>query len=304
MNSFPNTNEGKHWSCPMQENRLRTYLEFQVSQILISGNVLFAQLLAYSPSLITWGRTLFASIVLGAALYFRKRPFFFASRKENAISFSMGALLAIHWVSFFGSAQVSTIAIAVLTLFTHPVWTVFLEPVFFPSRIRLLDLGMAIFVCLGMRLLVPDFSLDNGYFLGVGLGLLSSFTMAFRNLFTKKYLSGKSSTQVMFHQTLVTCLLLSPVLLFEDIFHGKRDWGLILLLGIFFTAVGHTFYIRAVFKMKVKTAGLLSTVQPVYSALLAWWILGELPRQEEFIGGACILFAALVESLRFRRKTE
>lgn len=288
----------------MQENRLRTYLEFQFSQILISGNVLFAQLLAYSPSLITWGRTLFAFIILGAALFFRKRPFFFPTPKENLISFSMGVLLAVHWVSFFASAQVSTVAIAVLTLFTHPVWTVLLEPVFFPSKIRILDLGMAGFVFFGMWLLVPDFDLENKYLLGVLLGLVSSFTMAFRNLFTKKYLSGRGSTQVMFHQTLVTCIVLSPVLLFENLFQSQRDWGLVVLLGVFFTAVGHTFYIRAVFKMKVKTAGLLSTVQPVYSALLAWLILGEVPRKEEFVGGACILFAAFVESVRYRKKTE
>ncbi len=288
----------------MQENRLRTYLEFQFSQIVISGNVLFAQLLEYSPSMITWGRTLFAFLILGFILLIRKRPLLFPSAKENWISFAMGLLLAVHWVSFFGSAQISTIAIAVLTLFTHPVWTVLLEPVFFPSRIRFLDLGMAGLVFFGMWLLVPSFDLENNYLLGVGLGLLSSFTMAFRNLLTKKFLSAHGSTQVMFHQTAVTCLVLSPILLFENLFQSQRDWSLIILLGVFFTAVGHTFYIRAVFKMKVKTAGLLSTIQPVYSALLAWFILGEIPRTEEFIGGSFILLAAFVESLRYQKKTE
>lgn len=288
----------------MQETRLRTYLEFQVSQILISGNVLFAQVLSYSPSLITWGRTLFAASLLGSVLWFRKRPFFFPSKKENWISFSLGVLLAFHWVTFFASAQEATIAVAVLTLFTHPVWTVLLEPLFFPSKIRSLDLGLAVLVLFGMWILVPSFDLENKYLLGVGLGLTSSWTMAFRNILTKKYLSGHGSTQVMFHQTAITCFVLSPVLFFEDLFYTPKDWGLIVLLGVFFTAVGHTFYIKSVFKMKVKTAGLLSTVQPVYSAILAWAILHEVPRKEEFIGGGLILFAAALESFRYRKKTE
>ncbi|TGL58349.1 DMT family transporter [Leptospira sarikeiensis] len=288
----------------MQENRLRTYLEFQLSQILISGNVLFAQILFYSPSLITWGRTLFAASLLGSVLLFRKRPFFFPTKKENLISLSLGALLAFHWVTFFGSAQEANIAIAVLTLFTHPIWTVLLEPIFFPSKIRAMDLGLAVLVVFGMWILVPSFDPKDQYFWGVGLGLASSWAMAFRNLLTKKYLSGHGSTQVMFHQTLVTCLLLSPILFFENLFSNPRDWGLIILLGLFFTAVGHTFYIKAVFKMKVKTAGLLSTVQPLYSAILAWAILNEVPRKEEFIGGSFILLAAALESIRYRKKTE
>ncbi|TGJ98665.1 DMT family transporter [Leptospira langatensis] len=288
----------------MQENRLRTYLEFQLSQLLISGNVLFAQLLSYSPSMINWGRTLFAFILLGGFLYLRKRPFFFPSKKDNAISFGLGLVLAAHWVTFFASAQTGNIAIAVLTLFTHPVWTVLLEPLFFPSRVRLLDLGMALLVFFGMWILVPSFDLNDSYLIAVILGLVSSLCMAFRNLLTKKYLSDHGSTQVMFHQTLVTCLSLSPILFFESTFSTIRDWSLILLLGVFLTAIGHTFYIKAVFRMKVKTAGLLSTVQPVYSAILAWLILGEVPRQQEFLGGGFILLAACIETLRYQKKTE
>ncbi|TGJ99418.1 EamA/RhaT family transporter [Leptospira semungkisensis] len=288
----------------MQENRLRTYLEFQLSQILISGNVLFAQLLSYSPSMINWGRTLFSFILLGLVLYIRKRPFFFPTKKENLISLALGVVLAVHWVTFFASAQKANIAIAVLTLFTHPVWTVLLEPLFFPSRVKVLDLGMALLVFFGMWILVPSFDLNNSYMIAVSLGLISSLCMAFRNLLTKKYLSSHGSTQVIFHQTLVTCFLLSPVLFFEPIFSTTRDWSLIILLGVFLTAIGHTFYIKAVFRMKVKTAGLLSTVQPVYSAILAWLILGEVPRKEEFIGGGFILLAACIETLRYQKKTE
>ncbi|TGK19274.1 DMT family transporter [Leptospira fluminis] len=288
----------------MEESRLRTYLEFQFSQIIISGNVLFAHILPYSPSMITWGRTLFSSVLLGSLLYLRKRPLFFSSPRENSISFALGILLAVHWVTFFASAQISTVAVAVLTLFTHPIWTVFLEPIYFPVKIKIADLAMAGLVCFGMWILVPKFELGNEYLLGVGIGLISALTLALRNLLTKKYLSSHGSSQVMFHQSLATCILLSPVLTQESVFRTGKEWASVFLLGTFFTALGHTMYVKAVFKMKVKTAGLLSTVQPVYSALLAWLILGEFPRREEFLGGALILTAALVESLRYRKRSE
>ncbi|EQA43291.1 EamA-like transporter family protein [Leptospira broomii serovar Hurstbridge str. 5399] len=288
----------------MEESRLRTYLEFQISQLIISGNVLFAHLLPYSPSVITWGRTLFSSLLLGSLLYLRKRPILFSSKRDNLISFGLGVLLAVHWVTFFSSAQISSVAIAVLTLFTHPIWTVLLEPFYFKVKLKASDIAMAGFVCIGMWFLVPEFTFANEYFVGVMIGLISALTLALRNLLTKKYLSGHGSSQVMFHQSVATCVILSPVLFFEETFKNGQDWALVFLLGTFFTAIGHTMYVKAVFKMKVKTVGLLSTIQPVYSAILAWLILGEFPRKEEFIGGTLILVAAFVESFRYNRNSE
>lgn len=37
----------------------------------------------------------------------------------------------MHWVSFFKSIQVSTVAVGLLSFSTYPVFTTFLEPLFF-----------------------------------------------------------------------------------------------------------------------------------------------------------------------------
>ncbi|PJZ70521.1 permease [Leptospira perolatii] len=288
----------------MEENRLRNYIELQLSQLIISGNVLFAHLLSQSPSLITWGRTFFASLVLGGFLLLRKRPLLFPHKKENFWSLCSGLLLALHWVTFFASAQVSSVAIAVVTLFTHPVWTVLLEPFHFKTRIKPLDVVMSLVVLFAMWILVPEFQLSNKYALGVLLGLTSAFALAFRNLWTKIHLSSHPSSTVLFHQTVVCCVILTPSIFLEPIFKTEKEWFLVILLGVFFTAFAHTLYIRAVFYMKVKTVALMTTVQPVYSSLLAWLLLKEIPRGQDLIGGVLILTAALVETIRYQRRKE
>jgi hypothetical protein len=48
----------------------------------------------------------------------------------------MGMILAIHWTTFFKAIQVSTIAIALLTFSTFPVFITFLEPYFLKIRLN------------------------------------------------------------------------------------------------------------------------------------------------------------------------
>lgn len=269
--------------------------------ILISGNILFAKLVDESVWMITFGRTFFASAGLYLFLKWRDKPVFFTETKENWAGFGSGILLAFHWVFFFASARFASPAIAVLTLFTHPVMTVFLEPFYFDVKPKTMDAALAVLVSIGVGILIPEFKPGNDLFLGIVLGVLSAFTFALRNLIAKRYLSHHASAQVMFQQSLSSAFILAPVCYFEPIPTNVRSLGLIFLLGTFFTAFAHTLFVKSMFQLKLKTAGILSSIQPVYSVLLAWLILGDVPGYREILGGALILVAGTMETIRYKK---
>ncbi|TGM00477.1 DMT family transporter [Leptospira barantonii] len=284
------------------DSKTKIFLEFQFAMILISGNILFAKLIDESVWMITFGRTVFASIGLYLFLKWRDKPVLFPNATENGAAIGGGILLATHWVLFFASARLASPAIAVLTLFTHPVITVFIEPIYFPSKLKLRDISLAFLVLLGVGILIPDFKPGNDFFWGIVTGLLSAASFSFRNLLSKKFLSHHGSAQVMCLQSFASVFMLAPVCYWESIPTSTRSLGLIFLLGSFFTAFAHTLYVKSMFQLKLKTAGILSSIQPVYSILLAWILLGDIPGYREVVGGVLILVAGTLETIRFGKE--
>ena len=72
-----------------------------------------------------------------------------------------GILLASHWVLFFLSIQLSSVALGLVTFSSFPLFVTFLEPLFFRERLKPFDLGTALAVFAGIVLVVPDLNLEK-----------------------------------------------------------------------------------------------------------------------------------------------
>jgi drug/metabolite transporter (DMT)-like permease len=205
----------------------------------------------------------------------------------------LGVLLAMHWVSYFYAMQVSSVAIGVVALYTYPVITVFLEPLFHGEKPHIIDLLISIVVLFGISLMVSDFSLENSTTLGVVVGVFSAFMMSLRNIMQRRYFSSYSASQALFYQVLVVAVVL---LCFTDtvvLDIENNQWWLLVLLGIVFTAVPHTLFAHGLIHLKAKTASLIACVQVVYATLFAAVLLGEGPSVNVLIGGLIVISAAM-----------
>ena len=72
--------------------------------------------------------------------------------------------------------------------------------------------------------------------------------------------------------------------------------AIIMLVGVFCTAVAHSIFIGSLKHVKVQTAGIISGMETVYGILFAFLLLGEAPGVREIIGGAVILISAFLAS--------
>ena len=114
----------------------RGMLEIHIAVFLFGLAGLFGKWLALSPMLIVFGRTFFASLVLGAILFFSKKPFRTKSRQDLAVLVLLGVILAVHWITFFHSIQISNVAVGLLTFSTFPLFVTFIEPYFFKEKLQ------------------------------------------------------------------------------------------------------------------------------------------------------------------------
>ena len=77
----------------------------------------------------------------------------------------------------------------------------------------------------------------------------------------------------------------------------NKQWWLLILLGVVFTALPHTLFAHGLLHLKAKTASLIACVQVVYAAIFAALLLGEWLTLNVVFGGLVVVSAAMYESL-------
>jgi len=238
---------------------------------------------------IIFGRTFFAAIFLAIWIFFTQKNFRPPAKKYFWQFFAAGIILAAHWITFFWSIQISTVAIGVLTFSTFPIFTTFLEPLFFREKLKFTDAVSAFFAFAGVAIIVPDFDFSNATFRGAIFGIISGFLFSILAILNRKLVQKFSSLQISFWENFFATFALFPILFFAEIKLQFEDFLLLILLGTVFTAVAHTFFIKSLEKIRAQTAAIISNLEPVYGILFAIFLVGEIPNLQTCVGGALIL---------------
>ncbi|MDH5392974.1 MAG: DMT family transporter [Gammaproteobacteria bacterium] len=268
------------------------------SAVLIFGlTALFSKLISLSAIEITLLRSIFAIAAIAIYIKYLNESLLLASRRDYLVAIVLGFFLATHWVTYFHAMQVSSIAVGIIALYTYPVITVFLEPLFHGERPHIKDIISATVVLLGIYLLVPEFSINNQTTQGVLWGVLSAFLFAIRNIIHGRYFNAYPARQALFYQTLVVILLLLPFAGDVMVDVSQAQWLQLLILGVFFTALPHTLFAHSLLHLKAKTASLVGCMQVVYGSLFAALFLAELPDWKTIAGGLIVISAAAYETL-------
>lgn len=278
-------------------------IEIHVAVVLFGFAGLFGKLLTIGPVAISFGRTVFAAAALWGVLKFTKASFRVGSIQGWIMLTLIGALLTIHWLAFFRSIEVSTVAIGLLTLSTFPLFVTFLEPYFFKERLRGIDVATMVAAFLGVALIVPSFDLSNHLTEGALWGMFSGFTYAWLSLLNRRVVKTYSPMFVSFFQNCVVAILLLPFIVLTPPTILPKDILLLGVLGLAITAVPSVLLIRSYKHIRVQLASVITTLEAVYGIVFAFLILGEIPSVRTLSGGAVIIGAIGVATY-FRKRDE
>ena len=268
------------------------------SAVLIFGlTALFSKVISLSAVEITLLRSIFAATAIAIYILWLKESLLLNNIRDYIIVIILGFFLGTHWVTYFHAMQVSSIAIGIISLYTYPVITVFLEPFFHGEKPHSKDIISALVVLLGIFFLVPELSIDNQTTQGVFWGVLSAFLFAMRNIIHGRYFRAYPARHALFYQTLLIVFLLLPFSGHMIININSQQWLELLLLGIFFTALPHTLFANSLLHLRAKTVGLIGCMQVVYGSLFAAIFLTELPDLKTIAGGLMVISAAVYETM-------
>lgn len=281
--------------------RLQSLLGLHLGVLLLGGTALFSKLIALSAVDITALRSVFAALALLGLLVLGRRPIRLQSARDYLTVVLLGILFGVHWITYFHAMQVSTVAIGLIALYTFPVITVFLEPWFAGERPHYQDVISGALVIVGIYLMVPAFDLDNAATQGVLWGVLSAFLFALRNVVQRHYFTHYPAPQTLLYQAVVVAVMVLPFMSGQPVSLAGGQWGLIVLLGVVFTALPHALFAHGLIHFTAKTASLIACLQVVYAAVFAALLLGEIPDWRTLLGGLIIVSAAAYESVRVNR---
>lgn len=262
-----------------------------VAVALFGFAALFGKWIALPPVAIVAGRTIVAAIALALLLGLRRAS---PGRPDAGLA-ANGALLAIHWVAFFAAVQIATVAIGLLGFASFPIFVLIFECVQQRRRPRLpaaLAVGL---VAAGLALLVPEFAWSNRTLHALAFGILSGFTFALLALRNRARIARQGATVLALWQNVFAALLLLvPVAasLHDATVPSPQDVVLLIVLGVFCTALAHTLFIASMARLSAHTASVVSVLEPVYGIALAAMLLGERPDVRTLAGALLIVGAA------------
>jgi len=274
------------------------YLKIHLAVLLFGGAGLFGKLIHISSGGIVLGRAGLAAIFLIVLKKILKEDFTVKTGKDWQMFALLGTVLAFHWIAFFESIQLSSVAIGVLTFSTFPIFTTLLEPLINKEKMELSNLALALVALVGVALVMPSMTFEHKDTQGALWGIASGASFAVLTIISKNMISAYSSNSVSLFQNGIAALVL--VFFFhQDILNASStDWFYLILLGFIFTGIAHTLFISSMQNIKAQTASLIASLEPVYGILLAWLILHEVPTLRMFLGGSLILGVAFFAMFR------
>ncbi|MDP1931047.1 MAG: DMT family transporter [Gammaproteobacteria bacterium] len=241
--------------------------------------------------------------------------------RRHLLAFSgVGVLVALHWLTFYGSIKLANASVAATCMALVPVFLCVIEPIVTGSRFRPRELLLGVLVLPGIALVVggtPDM-MNPGIFVGV----LSAFLVALFSAFNKRLVTRTDPLSVTAIEMLAGGLflaLLSGGLLLIPLEGGAgailpvsaelfavppgEDLGYLLILAFGCTLLPFALSLHALRRLSAYASALAVNMEPIYAIMLAILILDE---QRElnagFYAGALIIVAVVfIYPLQSRR---
>lgn len=285
------------------ENKQKAYLQLHLAVLLFGITAILGKLITLDSIALVWNRLWIA--VLGLVFMPGAIRGLRTISRKNLIRFvGIGFLVALHWITFYGSIKLGNNAsITLACLATTSLFTSVLEPLITKSKFKLMELFLGALVVVGIVFLT---GVGASYYPAIIVGLVSALLAALFSSLNKKYLQTNNSISVSILELFSGFVLISLCFPLIQNFLPQNnwiplynDWLYLLILGICCTSVAYALSLNALKELSAFVSNLSINLEPVYGILLAIWLLGESKdlNSNFYIGTSIILISVLLHPI-------
>ena len=196
---------------------------------------------------------------------------------------------------FYFAFRNTTIANAVLTHYTAPVFVAVLAPILLKEKIQKTAWLAIVISSIGLWFILgnnsPAAGVDQGgsEHLGIIAGALSGLAYAFLILIIRRIAPLYSALFITFIQNGIVAIVLLPFVL--NIQVTMQSLPYLIIMGMFHSTIAPLLYVQGFKSVKANEAAILGYFEPVGAIILAFFVLHEVPGLTALLGGALILFS-------------
>ena len=274
----------------------RALLQMHACVVLWGFTAILGKLISLPALALVWWRMLLVSVAL--ACFPRVwRALRDIPAQLAAIYAGIGALVALHWLAFYGSVKLANASVAATTMALAPAVTALIEPAITGARFERHNLLLGILVIPGVALVVGG--IPSGMHAGFWVGVVSATLAAIFNALNKRFLAHHDAMAVTWIELGAGFLLVAVIASFTApagarlVLPDVRDGALLLTLAILCTLIPFALALAALRHLSAFTSQLAINLEPVYAIAIAVVFLGEARELDTafFVGVAIVLAA-------------
>jgi drug/metabolite transporter (DMT)-like permease len=274
----------------------RALVEIHVCVALWGFTAILGKLITLPALQLVWWRML----LVIAALACVPRVWRALARIPARLAFvysGIGALVALHWLAFYGSVKLANASVAATTMALAPVVTALIEPAITGARFERHNLLLGIAVIPGVALVVGG--IPGAMHAGFWLGVVSAALAALFNVLNKRFLGSRDAlaiTALELGAGFVLVAALAPILSPAGevfVWPSAHDGAWLLVLALLCTLVPYAVSLGTLRQLSSFTVQLAINLEPVYAIAIAILFLGEARELGGlfFVGVAIVLAA-------------
>ena len=281
----------------------KAFFQLHIAVLLAGFTAIFGKLINLNEGMLVLYRMLLSAVFLGLILLYRKE-FSKISFTHILKIFGVGSIVAMHWVTFYGSIKYSNVSVSVTCLSAIGFFTSFFEPLIKKRRVDLIEVTLGLLAIAGIYLI---FNFYPEYKTGIIFGIISAMLASLFPIYNKSLLENFSSKMVTFYEMsggfIALCIMIPVYLNFFPASYfipTYSDWMWLLILAIFCTVFSFILSLNALRLISAFTANLTYNLEPVYSIILAFIIFKEnkFLGKGFYFGFALILLAITLQMIR------
>jgi drug/metabolite transporter (DMT)-like permease len=267
-------------------------------------------LISISAVSLVWYRVLIASVSLFLYFKFNKTAF----RIERQTFFKLlftGALVGGHWILFFASIKLSTVAVSLVCLSSITLFTAIFEPLINKTRISKLEIFSGLLIITGIIII---FKFEAKYTKGIEAGLSSAVCASLFSIINSRQVKKIEAPVIAFYELTGAFLWVTIYLLFTGGFSksmllSNADIGYLLILGTICTSLAYVAGVSVMRELSAFRVALITNLEPVYGILLAFLFFKDMNKMTMgfWVGALIILSTILLYPVTrkhiYRRKT-
>jgi drug/metabolite transporter (DMT)-like permease len=270
------------------------YIKLHIAIFLFGFTAILGKLITLQQIELVWNRLWisFVGIIFlpGVIQGLKNIP-----KKEVKLFFGIGVLVALHWITFYGSIKLgNSVSVTLACLATSPLFTSIIEPFIAKRKILKTEVILGFITIIGVYFIT---GIGSYYYPAIAFSIVSALLATTFSTLNKKYIANKNALSVSFIEFFSGWLFIGLLLPFyylgdsnfsimpqtdqitqtwQFVWFGiHSDWFYLSILGLLCTCLAFVFNLQALKHLSAFTSNLSINLEPVYGIILAAIIFKE-----------------------------